>query len=234
MRRPSATRGVGRRCARTTASTSGAGRAAGPRSRTASPAAAAPSVPVARIASPGRAPLRPRGAPSTTPTRVTDRTMPWGPAHVSPPTRATPCCRAMSRIPWNSSSTSATSSVGGSASAEKRIARLASHRCDVRDVDRDRLGADVAERSRGPAKVDALEQHVGRQEERRRAAAHRGSVVADPHQDLGARRRKAPAEPADQPPLAERRQRRGGDPRRVGVLATHRRAPLRRPRPSAS
>ena len=124
--------------------------------------------------------------------------------------------------------------VRGQREGQQRQPGLPAHGGDVGDVDRDRLGADVAKRGGGPAEVDALEQGVRRQEERLPAPGHRGRVIPDADQDVGPGRRQPAAEPGDEPPLAELRQRGAGRPR-VRVLAgPHRPAPLRRPRPSAS
>ena len=187
MSRLSATRGVGIRCGRTTASTTAGGNRPCPRSSTARPAAEAPRVPVTRMASPGRAPLRRRGAPVTRPTRVTERTTPPGRgAGVAPDERhaVLPGHVQESRV-----------QLVGFGHGEARRERegqqckpgLPAHGGDVGDVDRHRLGADLAERRRGPAEVDALEQGVRRQQERPPAPAHRGGVIPDSDQDVGHR-----------------------------------------------
>ena len=224
MRRLSASRGVGTRCGRTTASATAGGTRPGPRSSTASAGGrrAEGARHQDRVPRPSSAAAEGRAIhPSDEGHREGHAA---GRRASVAPDEGDAMLLGRLEEPRVELVHVGHGEARGQGEREQGVAGLAAHGGDVGDIDGDRLGADLAERGRRPAKVDALQQGIRGQEESAAAPGHRRGVISDSQEDVRSRRRDPVPEPRDQPALAEVGECRRGRPGVRVVAGAHRRA----------
>ena len=80
---------------------------------------------------------------------------------------------------------------------------LAVHRGNVRDINRNRLVAQVLQRHVGQIEMNPFHQHVGRQQHHLIACIDNGGIIADAFQGGAVLEREAGGNPVDQAKFAE-------------------------------